>query len=84
MQLVVSIPPVALSLENLATEGGDAHANRLDFIRKLRELMDTAKSELARAQKRYKGEFDKRVRPRGQDLQKGAEVYLRVEVHKTG
>ena len=84
MELVVSRPPVALSLENIPSEEADAKANRLNFLRKLRDLMGTAKSQLAKAQQRYKEGFDKRVRPRGQDLNKGAEVFLRVEVHKTG
>ncbi len=84
MELLVSRPSVSLSLENIPSEEADGKANRLNFLRRLRDLMGTAKSQLAKAQQRYKEGFDKRVRPRGQDMNKGAEVFLRVEVHKTG
>ncbi len=53
MELVVSRTPVALSLENIPSEEADAKANRLNFLKKLRDLMGTAKSQLAKAQRRY-------------------------------
>ncbi len=84
MELVVSRTPVALSLDNIPSEEADAKANRLNFLKKLRDLMGTSRSQLAKTQQRYRKRFDKRVRPRGQDLNKGADLFLRVEVYKTG
>ncbi len=45
--------------------------------------MSSAKTELTRAQERYRLNFDKQLRPKYEELQAWSWVYVRVEDFKT-
>ncbi len=83
-ELVVSRPPVSLSLENIPSWDGDVASSRNDFVRRLALLMASARTSLAKAQKRYKLTYDRGVREKNNNLQPGSNVFVRIEEFLAG
>ncbi len=83
MELVLSSPPVNVSLENVPIwEGKESY--RIAFLQDLENMIFSPRGELTRAQERYKASFHKAVRLKNQHLKKDDPVLLRVEVHGAG
>jgi hypothetical protein len=84
-ELVLSRPPVTLSTEIPSTETEcNAETEKLRFLRRLKELLPMAAERLRMAQKRYKRNYDKHVRPKNQEVREGGWVYVRKEVYDVG
>ena len=83
-ELVLSRPPVSLSLQNIPTWDGNAGTVRHDFLRKLTVLMDSARASMAKAQQRYKLNYDRSVRETNNNLPLGSWVFVRIEEFPTG
>lgn len=80
-QLILSRPPPSLSMDArpplLAAES--AKDNWLRWKRRLGILMETATPSLAKAQARYKANFDQHVRPTARPIGVGDWVYVRSD-----
>ncbi len=88
-ELVLSRPPETLSLENIPTTGGGADptstlSDKRRFLKRLEDLVTTARAKLTKTQARYKKFFDARVRPLNGEVQPGDKVFLRVETRTKG
>ena len=57
---------------------------KLEFLHRLSDVMAKARTNLAKTQRRYKKNFDARIRARLKDLQPGSFVYREVPVHPEG
>jgi Chromo (CHRromatin Organisation MOdifier) domain len=80
MELVVSRPPVTISLENKPRDEEVApRPAKREFLERLRTLRERAGGNLHRAQVRYKRGYDRTVKETNRGIVKGNEVYIRAE-----
>jgi hypothetical protein len=80
MELVVSRPPVTISLENKPRDEEVApRSAKREFLERLKTLRERAGSNLHRAQARYKRGYDRSVKESNRGLREGDEVYVRAE-----
>jgi transposase InsO family protein len=80
MELVVSRPPVTISLENKPRDEDVAPMTaKREFLQRLRMLREQAGGNLHRAQVRYKRGYDNSVRETNKQVKEGDDVYVRVE-----
>jgi hypothetical protein len=80
MKLVVSRPPVTISLDNTPRdeEVAPLPAKR-EFLERLRTLRERAGGNIHRAQVRYKQGYDRTVKETNRVIVEGNEVYVRAE-----
>ena len=78
-ELVLSLPPPAISIESRPTifSADDAYTYRERWKYWLTQLMSTASAELEKRQARYKRNFDARLRLPVQQISEGSFVFLR-------
>jgi hypothetical protein len=55
-----------------------------DFLERVKTLRLRANGNLLKAKVRYKRNYDRGVQPKNDNLRKGYQAYLRVEVTETG
>ena len=83
-ELVLSRPPAALSMEaKPELQGLSASELRLRWKQRLEALINTASAGLRRTQRRYKRNFDRRLRNSNEDPKPGSYVFLRKEHYNT-
>jgi hypothetical protein len=80
MELVVSRPPVTISLENKPRDEEVApRTEKREFLERLRTLRERAGRNLHRAQVRYKRGYDQTVKETNRGIVQGNNVYVRAE-----
>lgn len=82
VDLVLARPPPSLLVENAVSVDLDnvSPANvKKRFLTRLKSLIDTAVPRLQQAQRRYKANFEKRIRRANQNLRPGQYVFLEHE-----
>jgi Chromo (CHRromatin Organisation MOdifier) domain len=80
MELVISRPPVTISLENTPREEEvEPRSAKREFLERLKTLRERAGENLHRAQVRYKRGYDRSVKESNRSVREGDKVYVRSE-----